>query len=163
VRHAGLRQRSLRFRVQGTRFKVQRFRVQGSEVQGPGFKVQGSGFRVQGSRFRVQGSGFKGSGFKVQGRIIEKRTAEYRITNIECRRMESLRSVFFKIGRIHYFDIRHLSAGGGFIIRYLQSAEGGFDIRFFRVSFSIRPAVFLPAAGLTPETYCFDQSLIIKI
>jgi hypothetical protein len=34
------------------------------------------------------------------------------------------RSVFFKTDRIHYFDIR-----------------------FFRVSFSIRPA-----AGLTPET-----------
>ena len=30
-----------------------------------------------------------------------------RISNIECRRVESLCSVFFKIGRIHYFDIRH--------------------------------------------------------
>jgi hypothetical protein len=37
------------------------------------------------------------------------------------------RSVFFKIDRIHYFDIRHSL----------------FDIRFFRVSFSIRPAVIL--------------------
>ncbi|CAB1061983.1 hypothetical protein D1BOALGB6SA_6759 [Olavius sp. associated proteobacterium Delta 1] len=34
---------------------------------------------------------------------------------------------FFKIDRIHYFDIRHSL----------------FDIRFFRVSFSIKPAVFL--------------------
>ena len=28
-----------------------------------------------------------------------------------------------------------------------------FNLRFFRVSFSIKPAVYLPAAGLTPETY----------
>jgi hypothetical protein len=46
--------------------------------------------------------------------------------------MESLCSDFFKIDRIHYFDIRHFL----------------FDIRFSRVSFSIRPAIFLPAAGL---------------
>jgi hypothetical protein len=34
-----------------------------------------------------------------------RRTAEPQ--NIECRMVESLRSVFFKIDRIHYFDIRH--------------------------------------------------------
>jgi len=35
--------------------------------------------------------------------------------------MESLREIFFKTDRIHYFDIRHSL----------------FDIRFFRVSFSV--------------------------
>ena len=30
-------------------------------------------------------------------RVAEQRTAEYRILNIECRRVESLRSDFFKI------------------------------------------------------------------
>jgi len=45
-------------------------------------------------------------------------------------------SVFFKIDRIHYFEIRHSL----------------FDIRFFRVSFSIRLAAFRPEATLTPET-----------
>ena len=50
--------------------------------------------------------------------------------------MVSLRSIFFKIDRIHHFDIRYSL----------------FDIRFFRVSFSIRPAFFWPAAGLSPDT-----------
>jgi hypothetical protein len=50
---------------------------------------------------------------------IEYRTAE-------CRRMESLCSIFFKIDRIHYFDIRHSL----------------FDILFFKVSFSIKLAAF---------------------
>jgi hypothetical protein len=61
---------------------------------------------------------------------IKQRTAEYRITNNEFRRMESLRSVSL-LKKIEYipstFDIRHLL----------------FDICFFRVSFSIRLAVFL--------------------
>ena len=38
--------------------------------------------------------------FKSEPQNIEYRTAE-------CRSVESLRSVFFKIDRIHYFDIRH--------------------------------------------------------
>ncbi len=46
-----------------------------------------------------------------------------RISNIECRRVGSLRSViFYKIDRIPYFDIRYSL----------------FDIRFFRVSSMIR-------------------------
>jgi hypothetical protein len=57
----------------------------------------------------------------------EQRTAE-------CRRVESLCSVFFKIDRIHYFDIRHST----------------FDIRFFRVSFSIKLAVFLASGWAEP-------------
>ncbi len=65
--------------------------------------------------------------------------------------IRSARSIFDKIGRIHYFDIRHLSAGGGFIIRYLQPAGGGFDIRFFRVSSSIKLIDSWQAAGLNPE------------
>jgi hypothetical protein len=35
---------------------------------------------------------------------IKQRTAEYRITNNEFRRMESLRSISFKKDRIHSFD-----------------------------------------------------------
>jgi hypothetical protein len=69
---------------------------------------------------------------------FKKRTAEPQ--NIEYRMSKggiASLSHFYKIDRIHYFDIRHLSAGGGFIIRYLQSASGGFDIRFLKVSFSI--------------------------
>ena len=42
----------------------------------------------------------------------EPQNIEYRTA--ECRRMESLCSVFFKIDRIHYFEIRHST----FIIRY---------------------------------------------
>jgi hypothetical protein len=66
-----------------------------------------------------------------------------RMSNVECRRAESLRSVFFKIdrstqkltaGRIHYFDIRHSS----------------FDIRFFKVSFSIRLAAIQASGGAEP-------------
>jgi len=37
---------------------------------------------------------------KSEPQNIEYRTAE-------CRSMESLRSIFFKTDRIHYFDIRH--------------------------------------------------------
>ena len=36
-------------------------------------------------------------------------TANRRISNIECRSVESLRSVFFKTDRIHLFDVRCLS------------------------------------------------------
>ena len=62
---------------------------------------------------------------------IKKRTAEYRISNIECRRVESLRSVVFIIdrstqklttGRIHSFVIRHST----FFIRH-----SAFVILFF--------------------------------
>jgi hypothetical protein len=42
------------------------------------------------------------------GSLAEQRTAEYRIANNEFRRMESLREIFFKIGRIHSFDVRCL-------------------------------------------------------
>jgi len=55
-----------------------------------------------------------------------------RISNIECRRVGSLRSViFYKIDRIPYFDIRYSL----------------FDILFFRVSFPIRLAVLLARGG----------------
>jgi hypothetical protein len=58
---------------------------------------------------------------------VKKRTAEPQ--NIEYRmskgRIASLNH-FYKIGRIHYFDIR----------------DSLFDIRFFRVSFSIKLAAF---------------------
>ncbi len=42
---------------------------------------------------------------------IKQRTAEYRISNrrisnIECRMMESLREIFFKTDRIHSFDVQ---------------------------------------------------------
>ena len=75
-----------------------------------------------------------------------------RMSNVECRRAESLRSVFIKIdrstlsfdpealegklttGRIHYFDIRHSS----------------FDIRFFKVSFSIRLVAIQASGGAEP-------------
>ena len=40
-------------------------------------------------------------------------------------------NLFIKIDRIHSFDIRHSL----------------FDIRFFKVSFSIRPAVFLASGA----------------
>ena len=63
-------------------------------------------------------------GWNSEPQNIEYRTAE-------CRRVESLCSVFFKIDRIHYFDIRHSL----------------FDIRFFRVSFSIRLAAFQASGG----------------
>jgi len=53
----------------------------------------------------------------------EPQNIEYRTA--ECRRIESLRSVFFKIDRIPYFDIR-----------------------FFRVSFPIRLAAFQARAAL---------------
>ena len=70
--------------------------------------------------------------------------------------MESLRSVFFKIdrstkklttGRIHYFDIRYLSAGGGFIIPCSILTVRRRRIRFFRVSFSIKLAAFQARGG----------------
>jgi hypothetical protein len=94
---------------------------------------------IIGFRFRV--SGVKGAkslyetshSWNSEPQNIECRTAE-------CRRMESLSSVFFKIdrstqklttGKIPYFDIRHSL----------------FDIRFFRVSFSIRLAAFRAGGG----------------
>jgi hypothetical protein len=69
---------------------------------------------------------------------FKKRTAEPQ--NIEYRmskgRIASLNH-FYKIDRIHYFDIRHMSAGGGFIIRY----------SLFQSFFSIRLAAF-QASGI---------------
>jgi hypothetical protein len=75
-----------------------------------------------------------------------------RISNIECRRVGSLRSVFYKIDRstqklttggIHYstFDV-----GRSMFDAYSPPKEDSL------VSFSIRPDVFLPAAGLKPDT-----------
>jgi hypothetical protein len=64
------------------------------------------------------------------------RTANRRISNIEPQNVEGwnrFAQSFFKIDRIHYFDIRHSL----------------FDIRYslFRVSFLIRLAVFLASGG----------------
>jgi hypothetical protein len=64
------------------------------------------------------------------------RTANRRITNIEPQNVEGwnrFAQSFFRIDRIHYFDIRHSL----------------FDIRYslFRVSFPIRLAVFLVRGG----------------
>jgi hypothetical protein len=61
-------------------------------------------------------------------------TANRRISNIEPQNVEvwfRFAQSFFKIDRIHYFDI-HYSI---------------FDIRFFRVSFSIRLAAFQASGG----------------
>ena len=87
-------------------------------------------------KFHTRGSGVQGLNSEPQNR---------RITNRSLRRAQSCRIskggiptlyLFYKIdrstqklttGRIHSFDIRHSL----------------FDIRFFKVSFSIRPAVFL--------------------
>ena len=67
---------------------------------------------------------------RVKLRKVKKRTAEPQ--NIECRRVGSLRSViFYKIDRIPYFDIRYSL----------------FDILFFIVSFTIRPAAFQASGG----------------
>jgi hypothetical protein len=75
---------------------------------------------------------------------VKKRTAEPK--NIECRMSKdgiASLSHFFKIdrstqklttGRIHSFDIRHSS----------------FDIRFFKVSFSIRLTAFQANGGTEP-------------
>jgi hypothetical protein len=63
---------------------------------------------------------------------FKKRTAEPQ--NIEYRMSKcgiASLSHFYKIDRIHYFDIRHSL----------------FDIRFFRVSFSIRLAAFQASGG----------------
>ena len=60
-----------------------------------------------------------------------------RISNIECRRVGSLRSViFYKIDRIPYFDIRYSL----------------FDIRYslFQSFFFDQTGHFWPAAGLNP-------------
>ncbi len=62
--------------------------------------------------------------FQVSG------TANRRISNVEPQNVEGwfrFAQSFFKIDRIHYFDIRHSL----------------FDIRFFRVSFSIKLAALL--------------------
>jgi hypothetical protein len=68
---------------------------------------------------------------------IEYRTAACdELSRVECRRVESLCSVFFKIDRIHSFVIRHSL----------------FDIRFFRVSFPIRLAVFFGQRRRSCET-----------
>ena len=61
---------------------------------------------------------------------------EYRISKCGIASLH----LFIKIDRIQSFVIRHSL----FDIRYSL---------FFRVSFSIRLAVFCPAAGLTPETF----------
>jgi len=82
------------------------------------------------------------------GRNSEPQNIEYRTA--ECRRMESLCSVFFfKIDRIHYFDIRHSL----------------FDIRYslFHSFFSIKLAAF-QASGTACRTHLkteisfFDQN-----
>ena len=62
---------------------------------------------------------------------IKQRTAEYRMTNDEGRRMESLREIFFKIDRIHSFDVRCWT----------------FDVRCSLVSFSIRLAAVQARGG----------------
>ena len=40
------------------------------------------------------------------GGRAEKRTAKYRMSNNESRRMEVLREIFYKTDRIHSFDVR---------------------------------------------------------
>jgi hypothetical protein len=80
-----------------------------------------------------------------------------RISNNECRRVGSLRSVIFhKIDRIPYFDIRHSTfdihysifdipfSGVSFLIRLAAfQARGAVRVKLHaEVSFSIRPATF---------------------
>ena len=67
--------------------------------------------KVSGVRCQVSGGGSKEKSKKrmpnVDGRNIQKREPQNRrISNIECRRVVSLRSVFFKMDRIHLFDVR---------------------------------------------------------
>ena len=74
-------------------------------------------------------------------KLQEAGTANRRISNIEPQNVEGwfrFAQSFFKIDRIPYFDIRHSL----------------FEIRnsLLRVSFLIRPAVFLTAAGLNTDT-----------
>jgi hypothetical protein len=75
----------------------------------------------------------------TEDRILNSELQNIEYRTAECRRVESLCSVFFKIDRIHPFDIRYSL----------------FDIRFFRVSFSIKLAALAANAWadtLTPDT-----------
>jgi len=69
---------------------------------------------------------------KVKKRTAEPKNIEYRMSKGGIAAL----GLFYKIDRIPSFDIRY----------------SVFDIRFFRVSFSIKLAVFLPAAGLNTDT-----------
>jgi hypothetical protein len=73
-------------------------------------------------------------------------TANRRISNIEYRMSkEGILSILSKKMERSDSILRHSS----------------FVIRFFRVSFSIRPAIFFwPAAGLTPETFYSLQHVV---
>ncbi len=73
----------------------------------------------------LNGGSFSTSCMKLHE--VKSEPQNRRMSNVECRRAESLRSVFSKIDRIHYFDIR-----------------------FFRVSLSIWPAVFLAGGWAEP-------------
>ena len=104
----------------------------------------------------VQGSAFRGSSFRgwnvpavwafttvsLVWNYIKSEPQNRRISNIECRRVVSLRSVFLKMDRIHLFDVRCWT----------------FDVRCSLVSSSIWPAVFWPAAGLNAEPGTFEPS-----
>jgi len=59
-------------------------------------------------------------------------------------------------GRIPYFDPPAADPpeeDSIFLVRYLQSAGGGFVIRFFRVSFSIKLTTFKASGWSPPETW----------
>ncbi|CAB1080592.1 hypothetical protein D1AOALGA4SA_8272 [Olavius algarvensis Delta 1 endosymbiont] len=89
-------------------------------------------FQVSGVRCQEVETRWPPVNVKSEPQNIEYRTAE-------CRRVESLRSAFFKIDRIHYFDIRHSL----------------FDIRYSLLkSFFHRPdrPLFSPAAVLNADT-----------
>ena len=77
---------------------------------------------------------------------IKQRTAEYRITNIEFRRMESLREICFKIDRIHSFDVRCWT----------------FDVRCSSVSFSIRLAAFQASGGADPPCMRYKIASVMR-
>jgi hypothetical protein len=69
--------------------------------------------------------------------------------------VESLRSAFYN----RPFDIKAhdrqytLLRYSTFLVRYLQSAGGGFVIRFLKVSFSIKLAVFLARGDAHMKTH----------
>jgi hypothetical protein len=77
---------------------------------------------------------------------VKKRTAEPQ--HIECRRVVSLRSVAFKIDRIHSFDIRHSLFD---ILFFIPIWNHGCNTRPKFLSRLSRP-FFCSPAGLTPET-----------
>jgi hypothetical protein len=85
-----------------------------------GVRCQGrkkvSGVRIEkGFRCQVSGVRFQVSGVRIKLRALapcmnhelNSEPQNRRISNIECRRVVSLRSVFYKIERIHYstFDV----------------------------------------------------------